>query len=82
MLFGVSELWMYIEKPCAGQIRSAVNQLICVYPSALPSSGPQKDKEENLSSILSPLFEEKVEQTSVCVYVKLTVSGTGTSLFV
>lgn len=66
-MFGVLQLWMYTEEPCAVQIRSAVNQLICVYPSALPSSGPQKDKEENLNSVLLPVFEEKVEQTNVCV---------------
>lgn len=59
---------MYIDKRCADQIRSVVNQLICVYHSALPSSGPQ-DKEENLNSILLPVFEEKAKQTSVCVCV-------------
>lgn len=77
---------MYIEKLCAGQIRSTVNQLICVYPSALPSSGPRKGKEENLNGVLLPTFEEKVEQTNVCVFVclhvKLTILVTSTSLFV
>lgn len=77
---------MYIEKPCTGQIRSAVNQLIFVYPSALHSTDPRKDKEENLNGISVPLFGDKVEQTStswcVCVCEELTVSVTGASLFV
>lgn len=75
---------MYVEKPCTGQIRSAVNQLICVYPSALPSADPRKDKEGNLNGISVPLFGDKLEQTSTswCVCEELTVSVAGASLFV
>lgn len=75
---------MYIDNPYTGQITSAVNKLICVYPSALPSTDPRKDKEENLNGISVPLFGDKVEQTSTswCVCEELTVSVTGASIFV
>jgi len=63
------------EKHCTGQIRRAINQLICVYPSALPSADPKKDKEGNLNGISVPLFGVKVDQTSTswCVCEELTV---------
>lgn len=54
------------------------------YPSALPSTDPRKDKEQNLNGISVPLVGDKVEQTgtSWCLCEELTVSVAGASLFV